>query len=150
MKSQKMNTKYIKLFLRLSIAIGFLSAVADRFGLYAKEISAWGNWSAFVDYTQQMNPWFSEEIIPVLAILATAFEVVFAICLLIGFKTELTAKLSGFLLLIFGVSMIVAFGIKPALDYSVFGVSAAAFALSTMKNKYIEIDSFISKENYVS
>lgn len=145
-----MNTKYIKVFLRLSIAIGFLSAVADRFGLYAKEISAWGNWQAFVDYTQQMNPWFPEIMIPVLAILATALEIVFAINLLIGFKTEFTAKLSGFLVLIFGISMTAAFGIKPALDYAVFGVSAAAFGLSTLKDKYIEIDSFISKENYVS
>ena len=150
MKLQKTNTKYIKLFLRVSIAFGFLSAVADRFGLYTKEISAWGNWQAFVDYTEQMNPWFPETIIPVLAFLATALEIVFAINLLIGFKTEITAKLSGFLVLLFGLSMTLAFGIKPALDYSVFGFSAAAFALSTMKDKYIEIDSFISKENYVS
>ena len=142
-----MNTKYIKLFLRLSIAIGFLSAVADRFGLYSKETAAWGNWNAFVAYTQQMNPWLPETIIPAIAILATTLEIVFAINLLIGFKTELTAKLSGVLLLIFGLSMTVAFGIKPALDYAVFGVSAAAFALSTMKDKCIEIDSFISKEN---
>ncbi len=142
-----MNTKFIKIFLRVSIAIGFLSAVADRFGLYAKEISAWGNWQAFVNYTQQMNPWFPEIMIPVLAILATALEIVFAINLLIGFKTEFTAKLSGFLLLIFGISMTAAFGIKPALDYAVFGVAAAAFALSTMQNKHLEIDSLFHKEN---
>jgi len=141
-----MKAKYIKLFLRLSIAIGFLSAVADRFGLYTKEISTWGNWQSFADYTQQMNPWFPETIIPVLAIFATVLEIVFALNLLIGFKTETTAKLSGLLLLIFGVSMTLAFGIKPSLDYSVFGVSAAAFALSTMKNKYLEIDSYFSKK----
>jgi uncharacterized membrane protein YphA (DoxX/SURF4 family) len=138
-----MNTKYIKVFLRLSIAIGFLSAVADRFGLYAKEISAWGNWQAFVDYTQQMNPWFPDSIIPALAILATALEIIFAIGLLIGFKTELFAKLSGVLVLLFGLSMSVAFGVKTALDYSVFGVAAAAFALSTMQSKHLEIDSLI-------
>jgi len=142
-----MNTKYLKLFLRISIAIGFLSAVADRFGMYAKKISAWGNWQAFVDYTEQMNPWLPEAIIPAIAILATVLEIVFAIGLIIGFKTELMAKLSGILLLVFGLSMTLAFGIKPALDYSVFGVAAAAFALSTLKNKYIEVDSFISKAN---
>ena len=147
MKSQKMNTKYIKLFLRLSIAIGFLSAVADRFGLYSKEVSAWGNWQAFVDYTQQMNPWFPESMTPTLAVFATALEIIFAIGLITGFKTELFAKLSGVLVLIFGLSMTFAFGIKPALDYSVFGISAAAFALSTMKNKYLEIDLFFQKNN---
>jgi uncharacterized membrane protein YphA (DoxX/SURF4 family) len=141
-----MNTKYIKLFLRLSIAIGFLSAVADRFGFYAKEVSAWGNWQAFVEYTQQMNPWFPEGIIPTLAIFATGLEIIFAIGLLIGFKTQLTAKLSGILLLVFGLSMTFAFGIKPALDYSVFGVSAAAFALSTIKGTYLEIDTILLKE----
>ena len=141
-----MNTKYIKLFLRLSIAIGFLSAVADRFGLYAKETSAWGNWQTFADYTQQMNPWFPKSVTPTLAILATALEIIFAISLLIGFKTELFAKLSGVLVLLFGFSMSFAFGVKPALDYSVFAVSAAAFALGTMQNKYLEIDSFISKK----
>ncbi len=145
-----MNTKYIKVFLRISIAIGFLSAVADRFGLYAKEVSAWGNWTAFVDYTQQMNPWFPETIIPGLAILATTLEIVLSINLLFGFKTEITAKLSGVLLLIFGLSMTLAFGIKPALDYAVFSLSAAAFALSTMQHKYFEIDGLISKGNEVS
>ncbi len=145
-----MNTKYIKVFLRLSISIGFLSAVADRFGLYAKEVSAWGNWQAFTEYTQQMNPWFPEGVISAIAIFATGLEIVFGICLLIGFKTEITAKLSGVLLFIFGVSMTFAFGVKPVLDYAVFGVSAAAFALSTMNNTYLEIDSFFSKENYVS
>ena len=72
-----MNTRYIKVFLRLSIGIGFLSAVADRFGLYAKEVSAWGNWQAFADYTQQMNPWLPNSIIPALAILATTLEIHF-------------------------------------------------------------------------
>ncbi len=142
-----MNNKYLKLFLRATIAIGFLSAVADRFGLYSKEVSAWGNWQTFVEYTQQMNPWFPDLIIPALAISATILEIVFAMCLLIGFKTELTAKLSGLLLLLFGISMTFAFGIKPALDYSVFGVAAAAFALSTMNNKYLELDLIFQKNN---
>lgn len=139
--------KYTKVFLRLAIAIGFLSAVADRFGWYAKEISAWGNWNTFVNYTQQMNPWFPESFIPSIAFIATGLEIIFAICLFIGFKTELIAKLSGVLLLIFGLSMAFAFGIKPPLDYSVFGIAAAAFALGTMKNKYVEIDTLFSKEN---
>lgn len=142
-----MNTTSIKLFLRIAIAAGFLSAVADRFGLYAKEISAWGNWDTFVTNTQQMNPWFPESFIPSIAFIATGLEIIFAICLLIGFKTELVAKLSGILLLIFGLSMAFAFGIKPPLDYSVFAVAAGAFALSTMKNKYLEIDTLFSKEN---
>jgi hypothetical protein len=66
--------------------------------------------------------------------------------LLIGFRTELFAKLSGILLLIFDLSMILSLVIKASLDYSVYPDSAAAFALSRMKEKYLEVDIFISKQ----
>lgn len=129
------NQKLIKIFLRLAISISFLSAVADRFGLWSKEVSAWGNWDNFVAYTKVLNPLVPESLINPIAIIATAAEVIFAIFLLIGFKTELFAKLSGFLLLIFGLCMTFTIGIKGPLDYSVFTSAAAAFALSLMKEK---------------
>lgn len=138
-----MHTKPIKLFLRLAISIGFLSAVADRFGMWPKNVSAWGNWQSFVEYTYVINPWFPEAFVPTLAIIATAAEVLFAIFLLIGFKTELFAKLSGILLLIFALSMTFSIGIKAPFDYSVYSASAAAFALSLMKDKFWELDSLI-------
>lgn len=137
--------KILKLFLRLSIAAGFLSAVADRFGFWPKEVSAWGDWNSFLDYTQLINPWFPRTIIPFLGIFATTAEILFAVCLLIGFKTELFAKLSGVLLLLFGLSMILALGIKPPLDYSVFPAAAAAFALGRMKEKFLEIDTLMKR-----
>ena len=130
----------IKVFLRLTIASSFLSAVADRFGLWGANLSTWGNWNAFVEYTAIMNPWFPEAMIPTLAIFATVAEIVFAICLIIGFKTELFAKLSGILLLIFALSMTFSLGIKAPFDYSVFTASAAAFALGLIKEKYLELD----------
>jgi len=67
--------------------------------------------------------------------------------LIIGFKTELFAKWSGFLLLLFALSMTFSTGIKGALDFSVFTASAGAFALSLMKEKYMELDSLIAKGN---
>lgn len=140
-----MVNKIIKIFLRLSIAIGFLSAVADRFGWWSKEVSAWGNWDNFLTYTQVINPWIPNALIPTIGGLATAAEIIFAIFLIIGFKTELFAKLSGILLLIFALSMTFSIGIKGAFDYSVFSASAGAFALSLMKNKYWEVDSLIFK-----
>ena len=79
-------------------------------------------------------PWFPEASIPVLAVLATAAEVLFALCLLLG----------GFLLLLFALSMSFSIGIKAPLDYSVFTASAAAFALSLLKDKFLEIDSLIA------
>ena len=139
--------RIIKLFLRLSIAAGFLSASADRFGLWPENASTWGNWNSFLEYTEILNPWFPISIIPTLAIVATALEIVFALCLLIGFKTELFAKLSGILLLIFAISMTFSTGIKSAFDYSVYTASAAAFALSLMKIKFLEIDTLVKKKN---
>lgn len=141
-----MNTKYLKLFLRLALSLSFLSAVADRFGIWDIEISAWGNWDNFLEYTQAINPWFPVALVPTLGVISTTAEIVFGLCLLIGFKTELFAKLSGFLLLLFALSMTFSTGIKGALDYSVFSASAAAFALSLMKEKYLELDSIISSK----
>lgn len=141
-----MKLKHVKLFLRLALSLSFLSAVADRFGLWAKEISVWGNWDNFLSYTQIINPWFPESIIPVIGAAATILEILLALFLIIGFKTEFFAKLSGFLLLIFALSMTFSTGIKGAFDYSVFTASAAAFALSTIKQKWLEIDLFIQKK----
>ena len=142
-----MKTKIIKLFLRIAISFGFLSAVADRFGIWSKEVSVWGNWENFLEYTQLINPWVPNPLIPTIGIIATAAEVIFAIFLIIGFKTELFAKLSGFLLLIFALSMTFSTGIKGAFDFSVFSASAGAFALSLMKEKYLELDNLNFKTN---
>jgi len=137
----------IKLFLRLALSAGFLSAVADRFGLWSKDVSVWGNWNNFLRYTEQLNPWFPDSLIPTLGAIATGAEIVFGICLVVGFKTELTARLSGLLLLVFALSMTFSTGIKGAFDYSVFSASAAAFALSLMTEKYLELDTLIFKRN---
>jgi thiosulfate dehydrogenase [quinone] large subunit len=140
-----MNKNIIKLFLRLAISIGFLSAVADRFGWWSKDVSVWGNWHNFLEYTALINPWVPNFLIPTIGIIATAAEIIFALFLIAGFKTELFAKLSGFLLLLFGLSMTFSTGIKGALDFSVFSASAGAFALSTMTEKYWELDSLLKK-----
>lgn len=138
--------RVIKVFLRLAISAGFLSAVADRFGMWSKENSAWGNWDSFVAYTQLLNPWAPNSLIPAMATLATGAEIVFALFLIIGYKTELFAKLSGFLLLLFALSMTFSTGLKGVLDYSVYTASAGAFALSLLKEKYLELDLLISKK----
>jgi hypothetical protein len=47
-------TDYSTVFLRIALGISFLSAVADRFGLwgaYGQPNVAWGDFSRFVAYT---------------------------------------------------------------------------------------------------
>ena len=142
-----MTAKISKLFLRVGIGMGFLSAVADRFGLWPSDISAWGNWESFLNYTEMINPFIPEMLIPSIAVLATTAEILFGVCLIIGFKTELIAKLSGFLLLFFALAITFSTGIKGAFDYSVFAASAGAFALSLMKEKYVELDLLFVKKD---
>ena len=134
-----MLIKFVKVFLRLAIASAFLSAVADRFGLWKKDVAVWGNWQSFVEYTGVITPWVPSSLTPPLAIIATAAEVLLALALIVGFRTKLAAIGSGILLLIFGLAMSFSIGVKAPLDYSVFTASAAAFALSTMKERYMEI-----------
>lgn len=140
-----MRITIVKLFLRVALSAGFLSAVADRLGWWNNEVSVWGNWDNFLEYTTLINPWLPNSFIPAIGVIATAAEVLFALFLLLGFKTELTAKLSGCLLLLFGLSMTFSTGVKGALDYSVFSAAAAAFALSLIKEKYLELDVLILK-----
>ena len=144
MELKSNSSKIIKLFLRGAIAAGFLSAVADRFGLWSEGVSAWGNWANFLEYTQVLIPWAPDSLIPIFGFTATAFEIIFAVLLIVGFKTELIAKLSGLLLLLFALSMTFSIGVKGPLDYSVFSASAAAFALSLLKEKYWELDVMLS------
>jgi thiosulfate dehydrogenase [quinone] large subunit len=140
-----METKAIKLFLRFAVSVGFLSAVADRFGLWNKEVSAWGNWDSFLKYTQRINPWIPNSLIPAIGTIATGAEILFALFLIVGFKTELFGKLSGLLLLLFALSMTFSTGVKGVLDYSVLSASAGAFAIGLLKGKYLELDNLVSK-----
>ena len=110
------------------------------------EVSAWGSWESFLEYTKLINPLIPETLVPAVGIIATGAEIIFGISLIIGFKTEFVAKLSGYLMLIFALSIAFSTGIKGALDYSVFAASAGAFGLSIMDDKYLELDSFLSKK----
>ena len=116
-------------FLRIALSVGFLSAVADRFGIWGPPGAtnvAWGSWESFVAYVGMLN-WFAPTAMyGVLAWIATIAEIVIAVGLLIGWKLRWFAYASSLLLLIFAVTMMMAHGIKPPLDYSVLTASAAS------------------------
>jgi len=120
------------LIIRYALALTFLSAVADRFGLWGAPGGvnvAWGNYSNFLEYTALLNPWASKTLIPIIGGIATCLETVFAIALIIGFRIKETSLGCAILLLMFAVSMTLTLGIKAPLDYSVFSACAAAFLL---------------------
>jgi len=119
-------------FLRFALGISFLSAVADRFGLwgvYGQPDVAWGNYARFVDYTAKLNWFLPAAMIPALAMTATAAETLFGLLLILGWKTRLVALLSGALLAIFALTMTVALGVKAPLNFSVFSAAGGALLL---------------------
>jgi thiosulfate dehydrogenase [quinone] large subunit len=129
------SEQIIEWFLRISLSAGFLSAVADRFGLWDKAHSAWGDWQTFIHYTQTLNPSFLKPITPFIGGLATLLEILFAIGLLTRFKTVSVATGSGILLSLFALAMTFSNSVKAPLDYSVFTASAAAFSLAVLYKK---------------
>ncbi|HET7215611.1 MAG TPA: DoxX family protein [Terriglobia bacterium] len=131
------------IFLRLALGISFLSAVADRFGLwgvYGQPNIAWGNYGRFVSYTAKLNWFLPAMAIPAVAIVATAAETVLGLLLVLGWKTRMTALLSGILLCIFALAMTIALGMKAPLNYSVFSAAGGAFLLATFTEVPFSVD----------
>lgn len=126
------------LFLRLALAGSYLSAVADRFGLWGKYGEpgvVWGNMKSFLEYTQFLNPWAPTALSNFLGYTATGLEVVLGILLIIGFRIKITSLISFGLLSLFALSMTFTSGIKGAFDYSVFTAAAASFLLFCFYDK---------------
>jgi uncharacterized membrane protein YphA (DoxX/SURF4 family) len=126
-------TEIARLFARLALGASFLSAVADRFGLWgthgAKNVS-WGDFTHFVEYTSRVTSLFPRSLAVSFAWAATAGETLFGILLIAGFKIRTVSLLSGLLLLSFATGMVTGLGVKTPFDYSVFSAAAAAFLLA--------------------
>jgi len=131
------------LILRIVLGITMLSAVADRFGLWGAPGDpgvAWGNWDNFIAYTQTLNSFASKSVAGILGALATFFEILFGLFLIIGFKTRIIALGTSGLMLLFALSMAISVSIKAPFDYSVFTSSAAALLLSTIGKTSFSVD----------
>ena len=146
--SQIIN-RYASLYLRIALAAAFLTSVTDRFGIWGPPgtmNAAWGDMTHFMAYTGELNPWFPSGVIPVVAWFVTVAETLLALALLFGFHTRMSAQLSGWLLLAFGIGMTAGTGIKSALNASVFSASAGAFLLATSAEYPLSLDSLRRKE----
>jgi len=145
------NSDFETAFLRAALAAGFLSAVADRFGLWGPPGSqhvAWGNMAHFFRYVAILNPWFPAALIPTVGWLATFAEIALGLLLLIGFQTRWAARLSGLLLLAFAFGMTAGTNIKSAFDASVFAASAGAFLLAKASRFPWSIDSMLQTKSH--
>jgi putative oxidoreductase len=118
------------LYARAALGIGFLSGVADRFGIWRGRNVGYGNFDGFVRYTAKVNSFMPAFSIPFLAWTATVAELVLGVLLLLGLWPRWTGLASALLLILFGTAMAISFGAKSPLDYSVFSASAAAVMLA--------------------
>ena len=82
---------YATLLLRIGLGVGFLSAVADRLGLwgaFGQPNVEWGNFSRFLEYTHTLNWYLPAGMILPLGIIATGAEILFGLLLLVGWRTR--------------------------------------------------------------
>jgi len=123
----------VTIFARCALGAGFLSAVADRFGIWGPPGAtnvAWGDFSHFEAYTAKLNPYLPGGVIPAVAWGVTVAEVVAGVALLAGIRVREAAILAAVLLLGFSVGMAIGTGPKTALDASVPAAAAAALMLA--------------------
>ncbi|MGA5543581.1 DoxX family membrane protein [Mycobacterium sp. NPDC051198] len=116
-------------FARLALATAFLSAVADRFGLWGPPGTPnvfWGSFESFTAYVDVLAPYLPGVLVDIVAWGATIVEIVLAVGLLLGVALRWTAFASAATLLIFGVSMFVFAGFETPFSASVFTAAAAA------------------------
>ena len=121
--------------LRVALAFSFLSAVADRFGLWGQfgiAGVAWGDFERFTAYTARLLWFLPPSLVSPAAILATAAEVIVAGGLLVGWRLHWWAFATAALLLSFAVAMTAALGVKAPSDASVCTAAAAAFLLGVV------------------
>jgi uncharacterized membrane protein YphA (DoxX/SURF4 family) len=130
------STAPAAVFLRLALAAGFLSAVADRFGLWGPPGTpgvGWGGFDPFLAYTGELLWFLPTGLVPAAGWAATVLEVLLAVGLLAGVRLRAFALASGLLLTVFALAMTVALGPEPPLSYSVWSAAAGAFLLASSR-----------------
>src|SRR3954465_11817148 len=133
MRSTKRLSNAAPVALRMALAAGFLSAVADRFGLWGPSGTpgvSWGRFAKFLDYTATLLPFLSTTLVAVAGWAATVAETLLGVALLAGVPVRLAAPAPGVLLLTFAVAMTTALGPEAPLSYSVWTAAAGAFLLA--------------------
>jgi uncharacterized membrane protein YphA (DoxX/SURF4 family) len=143
---------YAALLLRIGLGIGFLSAVADRFGLwgaFGQPNVEWGNFSRFLEYTHTLNWYLPARMILPTGIIATGAEIIFGVLLLVGWHTRAAALLSGVLLVTFGVAMTLALGIKAPLNFAVLTGIGGALLLANCEKFPFSLDELLSRRTAV-
>jgi uncharacterized membrane protein YphA (DoxX/SURF4 family) len=144
---------YASLLLRIGLGVGFLSAVADRLGLwgpFGQPNVEWGNFSRFLEYTHTLNWYLPAGMIPPVGVISTGAEILLGLLLLVGWHTRAAALLSGLLLLTFGVAMTLALGVKAPLNFAVVTGIGGALLLANCESFPFSVDELLSRRTIQS
>jgi uncharacterized membrane protein YphA (DoxX/SURF4 family) len=120
-------------FARLALAAGFLSAVADRFGVWDPPHTGavgWGDFATYTAYTHTLSPYVPDGLQGAAAWAATTAESVLGLTLLAGILVRSSAWAATALLVGFALSMGLFLGWEAPLSNSVFAAAAAALLLA--------------------
>lgn len=120
------------LYLRWSLGLTFLSACANRFGLWgppSSKYAVWGDWAHFVAYSATLNWYLPASLQLPVAWAATIAEISLGIALIAGLYLRPAAYASAVLLALFALAMTFSVGIKSPLNSSVFVDAGAAWLL---------------------
>jgi putative oxidoreductase len=118
---------------RILMAIEFLLAIADRFGLLGApgtSMVSWGTFAHFVDYTRSITTFLPGRFAGPLAVAATVIEIGLAAMLLVGARLKIVALSSATLLGIYGISMTATLPIAEQFHYNVFALAAAMLVVA--------------------
>jgi putative oxidoreductase len=140
-------SKYAQLVMRLALAIGFIAPVMDRLGLQGERGTAgvaWGNWQSFVNYTGTLMPFLPMSLVNLAAIFATFLELVFALCLILGFKIRVAAIGSAGLTAVFGLCMAIFLDLYAPIGYPVFVFTGGAMLLANVTQFEWSLDKWLS------
>jgi hypothetical protein len=116
------STAVAAIFLRFGLAAGFLSAVADRFGLWGPPGTpevAWGGFDPSLAYTGKLLWFLPASLVSAAGWAATVQEVALAVGLLAGVRLRAVALASAVLL--------------SPLSSSVWSAAAGAFLLASLR-----------------
>src|SRR5437763_16995007 len=103
MRSTKRLSNAAPVAMRMALAAGFLSAVADRFGLWGPADTpgvSWGGFAPFLAYTGNLLWFLPASLVPAAGWASTLLEVALAVGLLVGVRLRAVALATGVLLLV--------------------------------------------------
>jgi putative oxidoreductase len=138
------RVRWVATIARLLIGVAFFENVIDRLGFIGPPGApgvSWGDFQHFIAYTAQVNAFAPASIIPALAVLATIAEGTFGVMMLLGARVRLASVGSALLLFTFATAMLLS-GLSE-MQYGVYLMSIAAWALATVDASALSVDALI-------